>query len=265
MFVSYPAVGIYRVKVKLTPTVGPVVQSWFDFQANKAFCASCLYKLEREIPLQDPASTFLASSAHSGGKITFIPSVNNLTGRVKKPLIILKGFDIFSSAPHLVKNHRYDMSDLIKGINNSTFDGFDFNVNLDNIASYDIVLINYNNATDDIKRNALLLQAVIRRVNIEKAANGSTEQNVVMGMSMGGLIARFGLAQMVRNGENPQTRLLITHDSPHRGANVPLAFQFFGRYAITQGISSFSGTILAQDILPRFLELNNFRTFALAK
>jgi hypothetical protein len=47
-----------------------------------------------------------------------------------------------------------------------------------------------------------------------------------MGMSMGGLVARYGLAQMVRNGENTQVRLLITHDSPHRGAHVPLGIQY---------------------------------------
>jgi hypothetical protein len=221
MFISYAAIGTYRIKVKLTPATGSVVESWFDFDVKKASCATCLYTSGREQFLNDP--TFLKSSAHDGGIISVILSLNHT--QLVKPFIVLKGFDINSSAPHIAD--RYNSANFINGIDNATID-YDFNFNLDNVASYDIVFIDYNNATDDIKRNALLLQAVIRRVNAIKAANGSTAQNVVMGMSMGGLVARFGLAQMVRNGENPQTRLLITHDSPHRGANVPLGAQYLG-------------------------------------
>jgi hypothetical protein len=214
--------------------------------------------LGREQTLTDP--TFLASPAngHSGGKITFIKSIFNTTTRIKKPLIIAKGFDIFSSAPHIAKK-RYDMSDLLTGINISFADGYNFNKNLDELAQYDIVLIDYGNGTDDIKRNARLLQAVIRKINSQKLAGDP--QNVVMGMSMGGLVSRFGLAQMVRNGENPQTRLVITHDSPHRGANVPLGFQYVGRHILNVSISVQIGlslsTIFLKDIVPQITELND--------
>jgi hypothetical protein len=52
-----------------------------------------------------------------------------------------------------------------------------------------------------------------------------TEQNVVLGISMGGLVARYCLADMTKHNRPSQTRLLITHDSPHQGAYVPLSFQ----------------------------------------
>ena len=250
--VNYSSVGTYRIKVKLTPVTGAIVESWFDFEANSAVCTTCLYSPTREQFLTD--ASFQPSSLHSGGIISFILSINNNTGRIRNPLIVAKGFDAFSSAPKLAKR-RYDMSQFIDGINNAASDGYNFNFNLDNGASYDLVFINYNNGTDDIKRNAALLQAVIRRVNAQKQAGDP--QNVVMGLSMGGLVARYGLAQMVRNGENPQTRLLITHDSPHRGANVPLCFQYIGRAAVLIGIFSSSETIFAQDILPYAVELNN--------
>ena len=56
---------------------------------------------------------------------------------------------------------------------------------------------------------------------------------------MGGLVARYGLAEMVKNpnivnGVNqndPHTRLLVTHDSPHQGANTPLGIQMLTRQA----------------------------------
>ncbi len=97
------------------------------------------------------------------------------------------------------------------------------------LANYDIVFLDYNNGTDDIVRNAALLQEVIAWVNTKKAAAGSGQKNVVMGISMGGLVARYCLANMTKQGIDPQTRLLFTHDSPHQGANVPLGLQSLTR------------------------------------
>lgn len=47
---------------------------------------------------------------------------------------------------------------------------------------------------------------------------------------MGGLISRYALRDMELRGETHKTRLFISHDSPHRGANVPLAIQAFYRH-----------------------------------
>lgn len=48
------------------------------------------------------------------------------------------------------------------------------------------------------------------------------EKNVVMGLSMGGNIARYKLAEMTKAGRPTDVRLLILQDSPQRGANIPL-------------------------------------------
>jgi hypothetical protein len=251
--VSYSATGTYRVKVKLTPVSGAVVESWFDFTANKASCTNCRYAPDRVTFLTDP--TFLPSSIHSGGKVEVVLSINNLTGRIRKPLIVAEGFDPSFIAPSLQSD--FTVSEFIVKINATG--GFDFNNNLDNIAGYDLVFINFRNGADDIKRNALFLQAVIRKVNAEKALGGSTQQNVVMGLSMGGLVARFGLAQMVRRGEGTQTRLLITHDSPHRGANVPLGLQMIARnigwLTVAKAGGNSSVSINPIDILRPFKDL----------
>ncbi len=252
--ISWATVGDYRIKVRVTPAVGSVVESWFDFTVNKASNIGSRYDANNRFLLADP--TFLPSANHSGGRINVILSVNNTSGRIRKPLIVAEGFDANSIAPKLVGN--YNINDFIESL------PLNFNDNLDDIASYDLIFIDYNNGADDIRRNAALLQAVVRRVNIEKALGGSTEQNVIMGLSMGGLVARFGLAQMVRNGENTQTRLLITHDSPHRGANVPLAFQFIARQITNLGSfgvgipgSRFVINIHPTDLIDRPRQLRN--------
>lgn len=69
--------------------------------------------------------------------------------------------------------------------------------------------------------NAGLFEAVLTYVNQHKDP-AAHEQNVVMGLSMGGNIARYKLAEMTRAGRPTDVRLLILHDSPQRGANIPL-------------------------------------------
>ena len=46
-----------------------------------------------------------------------------------------------------------------------------------------------------------------------------------MGLSMGGLVARYALCDMENRSEDHDTRLYISYDSPQQGANVPLSFQ----------------------------------------
>jgi len=92
-------------------------------------------------------------------------------------------------------------------------------------SSYDIIYVDNNDGTDDIKRNAALLADVIKWVNTQKQTNGSSEPNVVMGISMGGLVARIALCQLEKQGYNHQTRLFISMDSPYNGANIPVGIQ----------------------------------------
>jgi hypothetical protein len=49
----------------------------------------------------------------------------------------------------------------------------------------------------------------------------------VVGASMGGLIARYALAYMEQEGFEHGTRLYLSFDSPHRGANIPLGIQYW--------------------------------------
>ncbi len=51
------------------------------------------------------------------------------------------------------------------------------------------------------------------------------QQNVIMGMSMGGLVVRYALRDMEINNIAHDTRLFISHDAPHCGANVPVSYQ----------------------------------------
>lgn len=90
---------------------------------------------------------------------------------------------------------------------------------------FDVTLVNFPNGADYIERNAMALVALIKRENTKLAANGSTEQIVMMGPSMGGLVSRYALAYMEKNNIPHNTRLWASFDSPHLGANIPIAAQ----------------------------------------
>jgi len=83
---------------------------------------------------------------------------------------------------------------------------------------------------DYIERNAMVLVHLIDSVNNKLANNGSTEQLVVIGPSMGGLISRYALAYMEKNNKPHNTRLFLSFDAPHLGANIPLGDQLYINY-----------------------------------
>ena len=166
--------------------------------------------------------------------------------KLRKPILYVEGYDVSgksgttNSMGQLIgADLGYNLKSLIKIDVNPDKNGewirlanppsnYDFMHDLDDVAGYDLVFVNYNTLRS-IQDNALMLQQVINWVNSQKASIGSTEKNVVVGVSMGGLVARYCLANMTKNvGFNStDTKILITHDSPHQGANVPLGFQFF--------------------------------------
>ncbi|MFC5196448.1 T9SS type A sorting domain-containing protein [Bizionia hallyeonensis] len=99
---------------------------------------------------------------------------------------------------------------------------------------FDVVILNfpvYTRAADNkiidggvdfIERNAMLLVELINSINAQKIG---VEDNVIIGPSMGGLISRYAINYMENNNLDHETRLWISFDSPHHGANVPIGFQ----------------------------------------
>lgn len=165
------------------------------------------------------------------GDYTIDLSVNNTSGAIKKPLIVISGFDPEAKNDstgmlyynNFVQRIKYDW-------NNGSPIPLNGSNGLDNADSFDIVYLHWHNGTDYIERNAYLLERLIKIVDSIKAANGSTEKNVIMGTSMGGLVARWALRDMEINNIPHDTRLFISDDAPHWGANVPPAYQAMVQY-----------------------------------
>src|SRR5690554_3514167 len=77
----------------------------------------------------------------------------------------------------------------------------------------------------------MVLVKLIQEVNHSLSTSGSSEEIVVIGPSMGGQIARYALAYMEKQESlavanmDHNTRLYVSFDSPHLGANIPLSLQ----------------------------------------
>ncbi len=66
---------------------------------------------------------------------------------------------------------------------------------------------------------------LINFLNNRLVQNGSTEELIIVGPSMGGQISRYALAYMEKQGMDHRTKLWISIDSPHHGANIPIGLQ----------------------------------------
>lgn len=169
----------------------------------------------------------------------------NTSERVlRKPLLMIDGFDagdgrnyeeiyydmLAYSGGHLGKELRKKGYDLI--ILNFPVAGTKSDEQ--GKTNIDIPLINGNRrdgGTDYIERNAFLLVKLIQTLNERLRQNGSNEKLVIVGPSMGGQISRYALAYMEKKeaegfaNMKHNTKLWISFDSPHEGANIPLAGQ----------------------------------------
>ena len=95
----------------------------------------------------------------------------------------------------------------------------------------------YRGGSTYIETNAYVLAKLIQQVKAQLQAAGSAEKLVIVGPSMGGQIARYALTYMEQQyaaANDPayqhNTRLYISLDSPHNGANTPIGAQMFLKY-----------------------------------
>ena len=168
-------------------------------------------------------SPYGESVSYSGtGEYEIFLSPDNV---LDKPIFLVDGFDPEDGR---TINGIYDLLN---------FDDEGVQSNLGDVVraqGYDVVILNFpvylrtqdnklvDGGSDFIERNAMLLVDLINIINTDKVGNA---ENVIIGPSMGGLISRYALAYMENQNVDHDTRLWISFDAPHLGANVPIGFQ----------------------------------------
>ena len=157
----------------------------------------------------------------NGSVYTYLGADNEFN----KPLILVEGFDFLPGAN--LEEHRhggFGWRD-IWGCNPTTSPGTqNYPIMLDSLHNegYDVVFVDFENGSVSIEDKSILVKHVIRLCNEYKTSN---DPNVLIGASMGGVVARHSLATMEQEGENHCCRIFAAIDSPHKGANISPGLQ----------------------------------------
>lgn len=210
------------IPVIATPPTSPVQRTTAVTQTTASACSSII-----TVPF---AGTRQYQGLANSATLQIKYSNDNTDCKIHKPLIVIEGFD---SGLLGKENPLGEVS--YQNFERSTF----ISPNLYfEIITYDIIYINFDKGRDDLKRNAYLVEDIIKYVNAEKATVGSAAPNVVIGQSMGGVIGRYALRDMEVLGQPHQTRLFVSHDAPQQGANIPLGIQYFARHLADQFVDT---------------------------
>jgi hypothetical protein len=194
-----------------------------------------------------PFTDYENNTFNGQGNIRYYFATNHpCNGKVKKPIIILDGFDPGDTRSigqlyriYLNNPKRYAFADDVRS------------------KGYDIVVLNFPTYTNElgntvdggadyIERNAFVLVKLIKKLNQELKENNSTEQLVIIGPSMGGLISRYALAYMEKHNMPHNTRLWISLDAPHNGANIPIGAQKYLEFFANNGVENAQETLTEQ-------------------
>ncbi|HEV2640651.1 MAG TPA: hypothetical protein VGX23_36340 [Actinocrinis sp.] len=86
----------------------------------------------------------------------------------------------------------------------------------------DVILLGFEERHTYIQANAGVAISAINRAIAERTGS---QPLIVGGVSMGGIITRYALAEMEHEGIDHQTATYLSWDSPHNGAWIPLVLQ----------------------------------------
>lgn len=156
---------------------------------------------------------------------------DNVDGILDKPIFFVDGFDPGDGRTIPLMYSLLDFGNPVQNLAELVRDqGFDLIVlNFPVYVSSSDGTTIIDGGADFIQRNAFILTELIQTINGLKTGS---EQNVIIGPSMGGLISRYALRYMEQNTIDHDTRLYMSFDSPHRGANVPIGIQYLFNYML---------------------------------
>ncbi len=239
--VNYSTYGIKVIKFIVKYTDNTQITTYASFkvvQSNQLTTPATATPCDKDdvVISTIPFTDYDNKTFKGQGNIHYYFATNTTcNGKVKKPIIVLDGFDPGDERKidqlydtYLNNSSRYVFADQLRS------------------QGYDIVVLNFPNYTNElnqkvdggadyIERNAFVLVTLINKLNAELIANGSPEKLVIVGPSMGGLISRYALAYMEKINASTNTRLWISFDSPNNGANISIGVQAFLKYYADNG------------------------------
>ncbi|MCU0441384.1 MAG: T9SS type A sorting domain-containing protein [Bacteroidia bacterium] len=227
--INYTTAGTKNLVFKLTQNgVNYFAKSTFEvknvFSFNNSFgkncpgiCFDALWS-DVNFGTGNPITTAEAYIIYANGR-----------SNLQRPLIFVEGQDV---------QDEYNFRDLYLALNNAQPDNPNAPLNQLIANGFDVIILNFRRTGgQSMRTNAEVLRRLINWVNQQKQG---TNQLVLGGISMGGVVARYTLAKMENDYcENHNVEKYFSIDAPHTGANIPLGLQILtaNASALSLGLS----------------------------
>lgn len=232
---SFDEIGTQIIQYKIEFTNSPAIVQSFEMEITENTLAVAEKNANSATFVPNVVTPITATVGYQGydetasylGQGEYELFLDTTDGVLDKPIFLVDGFD-----PGDTRNS----TAIYQSLNYGT--GQNLATDL-RAQGFDVIILNFpvytrtatttvvDGGVDYIQRNAMILVELINQINAQKVGN---EENVVIGPSMGGLISRYALRYMEQNALDHETRLYISFDSPHLGANVPIGFQHLFNY-----------------------------------
>jgi len=231
----------------------------------------------------------LNSTKYVGRKIEYQILFNpqNTSSKLRRPFVILDGFDpnnrrdyyqTFIEIDDDVLEKDRDKRGLFQILNGDPSPWYANSPDLNVIQmlkneGFDIIFVNFLDGTGNIAANAEFFKGFLKDVlNGPRYRDNKTEEIVLVGPSMGGIISRLAITTMEKNNEEHFVRSWFSFDSPQKGANIPLGLQYAVNFlskldvpeipflkALSEGKSSFlSGKNTLDSYAARQMLINHY-------
>jgi len=212
--ITWGTFGKKIIKLRITYTDSSVYHAKSQIELVDKSGGQPKYNSTRDETVYIPHPTI----ANHGVELAIAYGCGN-NNELRKPFIYVEGFN-----PDLFGDQFYeeDFFDDFDDYQDFWIEGFPLLSELDE-NGYDVVYVDFDRGDGSLIENAKALQAAINWINEEKAANCSTSDNILVGYSMGGVVARLALTYMEDDAEDHEVSYYVSVDSPHRGANIPRA------------------------------------------
>jgi hypothetical protein len=237
--IDYPQAGNYLTEVEFIESGGTINHSAFK---------TSILSSDQSIPPDFTIDIKGLNVGVYGGCGTGTQALED-----KKFIIYLEGIDLMDFLPGVNRDIKTIYNDMMKDEDLVELRNF----------GYSFVVVDWKNSRKDMTYNAMHIVALIDHL---KCTYPNDHEIVVIGESMGGVIGRYALTFMETDDyqdgywsytdpttgiaidfKEPckpelmhKTRLLMTFDSPHQGANVPLSLQEFYK-SIFEGALGLAG------------------------
>jgi hypothetical protein len=214
--------GINDFNVTYQSSNGEILHSEFrifgeELPVNKSAISGVFSVNEILNTPNETFSTLNIDGEVQSAEIKIFYGCNNPDKLILKPAIMIMGYNPLNIENFVTLATKYNTNGYLTALHER---------------NYDVIIIRFNYGADRIENHALLAKRIIKEINHRKFTNDSYFENILTGYSAGALVGRIALKMLeVDYDQNPvlenlhHSRLLISYDGEHQGANVPLSAQ----------------------------------------